>query len=539
MNAPDYVHASYLWKRGQLNSDWKKRLCSISISQACIKYFNYDGPIGPGFVLPSGPRGGIDLSQAISANPTDLDENEPDYSFDIVLPDRLWRFQAETVEDRKIWLDIVNCIIEFHWKRPFQALKVGPILKLSGAFFKDWALRYLVLCPRHLVYFERQEIAERFLKVCSRSAESFYLALKSDQLDGLVPLAGATVSASQEPGGFEVTSGARVLSFRTESEDLMAAWVDAIRDEISQLARVEAEFMAGSKKKPKKKKKKSASEKSRPKSRNEEKYEKEPAEEDDDEEEDPSASTTTPSSSTSSTYSFSSASYPVSPRGAPSSTSSSTTPTNSSASNLSPTSTPSASTSTAASASTSSSSASTEDSMANPRPKKNRHHRSAGSQSEFVNSPNLRPAPSPSDQLEEEANRRAEERINQMKQEQIRQAQEQQERTDLEEIIHAEVIAWAKKKRDIRLMISSLHEIFAVAEGDFVLAPNASKAQVRKCYLKLMPVIHPDRLVGELVEKQICASALFSVLRTAYDEFMARDDSLLDVQPDKHRATSF
>ena len=107
--------------------------------------------------------------------------------------------------------------------------------------------------------------------------------------------------------------------------------------------------------------------------------------------------------------------------------------------------------------------------------------------------------------------------------------------------LEALVLQWAKRSshrghnvrnHGLRTLLATLPSIWPAAENadplfsDGAALASCDPGQVRKCYLKAVRMVHPDKLQGsqdedgeELVRKRVLAQKLFAVLSEAWAKF--------------------
>jgi hypothetical protein len=116
-------------------------------------------------------------------------------------------------------------------------------------------------------------------------------------------------------------------------------------------------------------------------------------------------------------------------------------------------------------------------------------------------------------------------RIEQMRLEEQDKARFAEELSELTTIIEGAVGQWGNELDfDLRRMLSNLHQIFPIGEGEFSCGRESTKSDVKRKYMKLQQRIHPDKLTQDTVERQICGKALFTILRASYEQFMELED---------------
>lgn len=117
----------------------------------------------------------------------------------------------------------------------------------------------------------------------------------------------------------------------------------------------------------------------------------------------------------------------------------------------------------------------------------------------------------------------------QAKVEELREAEAKQkelleQKLQLDDVVSARVNAWAGaggKKNNIRSLLSTMDKVLWDESGwtAVSLSELMDPKKVRRVWLKAVAVVHPDKVQGCEVERQLLAERVFNVLRDSFDSF--------------------
>jgi len=126
-------------------------------------------------------------------------------------------------------------------------------------------------------------------------------------------------------------------------------------------------------------------------------------------------------------------------------------------------------------------------------------------------------------ELQSSLRERAEARVAQLRQDEADKADRSARWEELQVPILEEVKRWARGRRALHAVLCGLPEILPGVTLPFdVEALKATDAEantgaVRKAYMKMLKLLHPDKVVAQPLEFQVRASGVFQVVQKAYE----------------------
>ena len=134
-----------------------------------------------------------------------------------------------------------------------------------------------------------------------------------------------------------------------------------------------------------------------------------------------------------------------------------------------------------------------------------------------------KPKPESSDPvLSSTVRERAEERVAQLRREEALKAQRAEKWEELQEPIYAEIKQWARGRRNLQAVLVGLQEILPDTELPFdveaVKAGTTGDSTCKKAYMKMLKILHPDKIVNQPMLFQIRATGVFQVVKKAYEK---------------------
>jgi len=124
--------------------------------------------------------------------------------------------------------------------------------------------------------------------------------------------------------------------------------------------------------------------------------------------------------------------------------------------------------------------------------------------------------------------RAAAQKVAELHEQEAQEAQVAQQKQALDAEVSGIVDKWANaggKKGNLRALLSSIQDVLWPDSGwkPVSLAELMDPKRVRRFWLKAVAIVHPDKVQGEDVRKQLLAERIFNVLRDTFDVFKEKE----------------
>lgn len=118
----------------------------------------------------------------------------------------------------------------------------------------------------------------------------------------------------------------------------------------------------------------------------------------------------------------------------------------------------------------------------------------------------------------------AQQKVEELREVEAKQKEQLEQKLQLDDQVTARVNAWAGaggKKNNIRSLLSTMDKVLWEDSGwtAVSLSELMDAKKVRRVWLKAVAVVHPDKVQGCEVERQLLAERVFNVLRDSFDSF--------------------